>query len=287
MKKSHADDRAISAACLKLLRDSSVCTYAWLARGEAACTNYYIIRSNSGDPYAVHPSWSDAPWPVHLLLGTFSRKHIFDDVRKYNEKAALSATSQLFRRLRWAWKFRDGGERAPLPQLYRRPVKPCRGAEHPAVEDLCFQVAELVNDKVRALNRRLSRPSCRPQLPFFVKYGLKWLKMNEFSVDLADKDGTFVVYKTDLKSQMVRKQLSATSYRPVAWTTVEVDVGIARPVGHRLCRRLEHLGYPHWSHEASSRIDTLSVEKFVNPLNCTVKTHKPRGKLAVRLLHNS
>ena len=95
--KSTAADRHVSAACVRLLQGCSMTSLAWLARGESSCRNYYVVSGAGSQCHASHPTWESLPWPVHLTLGTFSRRHIFRFPKQYDGRAARYAVSQLCR----------------------------------------------------------------------------------------------------------------------------------------------------------------------------------------------
>lgn len=208
-------------------------------------------------------------------------------MNSYDGRAVRFGVSQLCRRIKWAWHFRDAAGMLPESRkLVKRPVKPYSGALHAHIESLCYQVSCIVNDKVTTLNAKLALARGGSTPPRFVRYALRWIKSAGFAVDLSDKDGTFVLYSTDLKAALIQAQLHKTAYIPTGMTTVKVEVDLARSAGLSLCVRLGKLGYSQWAAESKQPILGMNLKSFVCPLNCTVKTHKPVGKLAVRLLHN-
>lgn len=194
----------------------------WLARGESSCRNYYVVSGAGSQCHASHPTWESSPWPVHLTLGTFSRRHILRFPKQYDGRAAHYSVSQLCRRIRWAWHFRDDvGPRPDCRRLIKRPVKPFSGALHAEVESLCFQASSALKDHIVALNRRLlctARSHAGP--PAFARFALRWIKSRHLAIDLADKEGTFVLYQAEIRSQLINTQLVKTAYRCVGTTTV-------------------------------------------------------------------
>ncbi len=65
-------------------------------------------------------------------------------------------------------------------QPFRGVVDPCITAVSSAVKSLTIRCIK------RANSLKLSRPT-------FVKVALKWLKENDFTCEVSDKDGTFVM----------------------------------------------------------------------------------------------
>lgn len=51
--------------------------FSWLLRQEELVSNIYVLKPDSGSLVAEHPSSELLPWPVALLLGSYSRKHVF------------------------------------------------------------------------------------------------------------------------------------------------------------------------------------------------------------------
>lgn len=84
----------LTAAVMKLLKGCSPIDVAWHTREDALCTNLYCLEQVSSDPEAgyeaYHPDSCEVPWPVLLLLGAHSRKHIFERTQNEPPEAWLS-----------------------------------------------------------------------------------------------------------------------------------------------------------------------------------------------------
>ncbi len=122
----------LTAAVMKLLKGCSPIDVAWLTREDALCTNLYCLEQVSSDPEAgyeaYHPDSCEVPWPVLLLPGAHSRKHIFERTQKMNLQKLGHQLGQFDRRLRLAYTFRNEAEGSTYekPLLKKEEVAPCK-----------------------------------------------------------------------------------------------------------------------------------------------------------------
>ena len=76
-------------------------------------TNIYCLEPLGSDSVhsgagfsSYNPTAEQCPWPVALLLGAHSKKHVFENTKPLSLPRVGEALSMMERRLQWAWVFR-------------------------------------------------------------------------------------------------------------------------------------------------------------------------------------
>ena len=113
-----------------------------------------------------------------------------------------------------------------------------------------------------------------------------WLDEQCLAADPSDKDGVFTIVARDTLEQMYQEQLSDTeSYMEIYDVQFQVEVALAFTNGMSLCDKVRSIS-KKWAVDAKCcfKHDAASMAYKVN---CTVKTHKPRNKVCIRLLHSA
>ena len=95
---------------------------------DSTLRNVYIVQNRT----ASHPGLGELPWPVILLLGGYSQKHIFCTGRPPQQSGIGRACSAVANKIQWSWKLRDH----PLPPYHirvghRQPTRPCKDTAVP------------------------------------------------------------------------------------------------------------------------------------------------------------
>ena len=123
-------------------------------------------------------------------------------------------------------------------------------------------------------------------IPCFAKFAARWLGEQCLAADPSDKDGVFTIVARDTLEQMYQEQLSDTeSYMEIYDVQFQVEVALAFTNGMSLCDKARSIS-KKWAVDAKCcfKHDAASMAYKVN---CTVKTHKPRNKVCIRLLHSA
>ena len=115
--------RAIDRAFCSLLEFMPSVSFAWLARTtfdeNALVNNFYVVDDRL---VAESPLPDSIPWPVALVLGSFSRKHLFGRKGQHNLREVYRAAELMRRRIAWAYRFRDRSDTSSRRPLFKRDV---------------------------------------------------------------------------------------------------------------------------------------------------------------------
>lgn len=278
--------KEVDAALMKLLKNTSCETLAWLCRENEACENIYVA---DGAKYsAAHPPPGLLPWPVLLLTGTFSKKYVF--VRKPNNIDVLHVTKalkNLEHKIKWKWFFAEESTNdLPVGKLISRPPKSFHGDVPKVLKGFITDIKYSVNKFVE--NNNISSVMDQDgNTPGFVRYALTWLKNHDLQVHPSDKDGIFTIIHRDFKQKLIDQQLSKRWYKSVAWETIAVDFLHAKRSLGSLAAAVSKAGFKRWAEDIRYCIrESKKPDAMVCKSSCTIKTHKPAGQLAARLLHS-
>lgn len=91
---------AVVRAATRMLQGASINDLAWLSRGADLCNNVYSVHGSPS--VAAHPAVGDLPWPVLLLLGSHSRKHLFLRRRALNMRSLHKSINDFTNRILWS-----------------------------------------------------------------------------------------------------------------------------------------------------------------------------------------
>ena len=169
----------------RLTKDLTLRDYAFISQLPLLLENVNTVGPVNGEVIAEHPSEGQLPWAVVLLLGAYSKKHVFAPkatTRKETHERCLDFEN----RVKWAVALKDAPDRHNKPLLKHR-VWPCKAQMPPVVNSFIRAVRELVLNKVEAATR------FRVRAPSFVRYSTKWLKSNGLKAIVSDKDGVFAL----------------------------------------------------------------------------------------------
>lgn len=272
------------ASLLHLLRGCTLENFAWLTRGPAVHHHIYCLDERpDGGFEAYHPSDSCIPWPVALLLGAHSKKHVWEPRKAPTMKQIGHAITLFDRRLRWAWVHKDSPSEYVRP-LVPRDVLPCRKTVDGAIASFSAAVRNTVVTFVRSAAKVKPCPA-----PCFVKYAMRWLAQNQYTCELSDKDGVFVVLPYAQFRQLQAREWVKPCYRPVGPTIVQLAFESSVRQSLALADSLAKLGHAAWSSEVRNWTSGHSkkIEHYLCKWSCTVKTHKKPGSIVARSIHSS
>lgn len=267
------------AAVLKLLAHTPAESMAWLTRREDLCRNIYrqepiIGHGNfrTGGFAAYHPDFSEIPWPVMLLLGSFSKKHIWEAVHKIPLRLVGDALATWDCRLKWAFFRRHKAETdVELKPLVRFEIPPCKDV----LDAIVPKFSSAFKDEVM---RHIKKASLiwNYHLPGFIRYARRWLLQNEMAAQLSDQDGVFALITKEEFLMLRAQALVKPCYRAVGPATVDLHHQAATKACLKLSLRLKDLGFDRWSYEACRwhRLKSGSRSSFLCRWSCTIKTHK-------------
>lgn len=282
--RTSSSNKAILGAILYLLAGISTESLAWLCRGNAINENIYVVDDKS--KAAFHPIENQLPWPVLLALGTFSKKHIFMQKPSLVDRArTLHSFSQWAKKVGWAWCFRHAEERSIPPTVYKKTPGMYRGTLAPEVVAYIAAMRSTMSDFISRVNMKAADP--RLGIPTFYKYAIRWLQGRNLEVHPSDKDGVLAVVSRETMLKLVATQFSSSKYTQVGIENVQDTFRLLRPRLDKLARRLQGLGHEEWSHQLRTAHACATSSELCCPSTFTIKTHKPPGKLEVRVLHSS
>lgn len=189
------------AAVIKLMEGMNANDIKWLANEEELNGQLYVLAPN---PTRVIAADHSIPWPVRLLLGAHSRKHVFLNKRPLCLKQAVVASKGMVNRLKWSWFFKDDQREKGSPQLAKREPMPFEGLVPPELDGLAAHLRRAVVSAHKRANSMIATSPSRT--PRFVQYAMRWLKNSGLRAVLSDKDGVFVLGSHVLHREMVLKQ---------------------------------------------------------------------------------
>lgn len=164
----------------------------------------YVLNESPAGLLGAHPKEGALPWPVVVLLGSYSRKHIFG-ASKHSSAAIRARVQDFCNRLGWRSLISPSAQDAHRPLVSRR-VRACNQVVMPAVSAFCRAASRFLRSRVECATRVSDR------LPGFLRFALRFLKSNNLTVQLSDKDGVFVVVGADVISMLVEQQLAKACY---------------------------------------------------------------------------
>ncbi len=233
------------------------------------------MRSEHGSLLADHPDRDEIPWFIALVLGSYSKKHIFGP-SKTVPRLIQERFADFSNRIKWSIVFKDVPSESARPLVKRR-VRECRSLMPPAVYAFLNHARPLLVGKFQ------SRSFAKIE-PGFLRFARNWMAKHNLRAELSDKDGVFVLAHDDVVNNLVMSQLVAPKYRPVSPLCLEPAVREVQSGMLRLARIMDGICAP-WARELRSFASACTEQNLRCPLLCTVKTHKT--PLAARLIHSS
>jgi len=261
--------------------------FAWLTRlgGSLSSELLYTVHDRSAS--FVKP---DAlPWHVFLTFGIRSRKFRFRSKRRINEKCINQAVRDFRSRLYWwhyfASKPNDDRDAVAYRPLIQRAPKRFEGAPNVIIRSFADSIFSAVKSHLKSTNSVISsHPQEASNTPSFVAFALRWLRARNLKVCLSDKDGVFCVVHSAELSSMVKEKLKGPSYQQISSAQLGVEERQMRAHGMKICWMMQKAGYVKESHDCRA---CLLEGRPTYLLSVNVKTHKPQGQVAVRMIHSS
>ena len=274
--------RGLLSAVRWLLQGTSLEQLAWMLRASEVVKNiYYVADRSAWQPLGL-------PWPVLMLLGAHSRKHVFINGRRMLRKPFAADIKDLCNRIAWKWHFSQTAESQGLCSLLKRPPRKYHGRLPPEIlgftSHLCkalWDHFDAANDVIRADRSKFNN------IPNFARYATCWLKSRNLSVLPTDKDGIMCIVREPDMKVLVEQQLQKGQYRPVGMLQFEAMLPIVKTHAGRVSKAVEQAGFKKWAVDAMQHLCATRPMHFACKTACTVKTHKPSGEVACRLLHTS
>jgi len=268
----------------KLVRGFRFRDCIWLSRYEEMLGNIYLITAPRPSPgiagvfSARCLEESDGvPWPLVLLLGSHSKRFVFS-CSTLRWSTVHRQLADFENRVKWLFKFWGSSARAEHARpLGSRKVAHCGDVLPP---ELAAVVAGVKRRTIEACKKVVNKKSYHP---VFVDYSLKWLAKNKIEVQLADKDGVFVLVARDALRSMTSEQFLKPYYRPLRLANLTALHRIVTHDLHRLAELVKPISI-RWSQEIHSSARGTEADLLCGCL-ATVKTHK--CPVTTRLIHNA
>ncbi len=262
----------------KLVQGLTCRDWVFVLRLEELRQNIYLVESLPSGPSAYHPtSSSELPWFVVLLLGAFSKKHIFT-FKPLTGSLLRDRVADFRNRVKWSVAMKNECCESSRPLVPRR-VRECKKFIREAVVKNFTQAVErIVYKRCSGLLR------VRSKLPPFVRFARSWLSNQGLCCLPSDKDGVFALAPLPLINDLVYSELRKPCYRAYGPANLEADLRSAKAMMRAAGRRAECIS-GSWAREITSFADSASEKSLVDSLLATIKTHKV--PVSVRLIHSS
>lgn len=237
---------------------------AWVMQYENMLRNIYVLNDSPTGLMGAHPKEGSLPWPVVVLLGSYSRKHIFGACR-VSRSLLVSRIRDFCNRLRWRSIIisPDDGTRP----LVKRSVRTCNKTVMPVVSAFCKAASRFIWSRVERATR-VSDP-----LPGFMRFALRFLKSRNLKVELSDKDGVFVLAEASVVAKLVEQHLGKVCYRAFGVGNVEPAFRGVKRALWGVARAADRIS-GRWASELRSLADKARESDLICPMLCTIKTHK-------------
>jgi len=292
--KKRDQQRAVQQKVVSLVKDLSWHEACWLASSKEKTSElmYQLVGDAKGIK-AKFVASDEIPWHVLLLFGIKSRKHRFRP--KSSIKAATIHTAWRHFRSRVFWWSHFASNKKSMPfdsrgeevfrfkPLVKRPPRQFQGLVMPEVRSYVDAIHNVLIKHLRKTNSRIahSRRSCS-NIPLFARMSLAWLRSNNLTISVSDKDGVFVMASADMLRSLIDDKLKLPQYREISKAQFDAEVALMLKIGHKLCDRLAKHGFRSESFDCK---ECMRNGRNTFALGWTIKTHKFPAQL--RLIHSS
>ena len=270
----------VDAHLRRLVRGLDGLLLAWLFRLDELYGNIYMVERGAEGWQAKFPDAGSLPWPVLLLLGSHSRKHIITP-GNFRRAELVKSLNDTVSRIKWAWLFRKETGDFSKP-LLKRDLLHCHSRTPPTIEAFCRRLKEVGLEAGKKLT--LEGGCKEAQKPAYMKFALRWLREKDYRVALSDKDGVFAMMPNVSFAECVSEELKKSFYQATSGLSIEVIFKHVKVTLLRLCKKLSEID-EKWGKEVRRYALSACEKQLLSPLKCTVKTHKSPVK--VRLIHSS
>lgn len=168
--------------------------FGWLAKPLELYDNIYTVLENPLLAVSLEPG--HIPWPVALLLGSYSRRHVFLRPCALRMTTAGTAIRNFGNRVNWKWFFEnvEVGPTLPVKRLIPRAPLSFGGTAAAEINWFTSEVRKCVEDHFKRANKWVSRHKhTSVMVPSFVRWSLTWIRNRQLRAVLSDKDGVFVL----------------------------------------------------------------------------------------------
>ena len=225
---------------------------------------------------------TDIPWPIVFMLGRLHPKHILVS-GKMPEKLRYTADINSFiNKIKWRWALQGDDSRRVVMAKKKRHTSACPflvpAPMDAVLRDLRRYLGEAVSASVRSARVRRGYSN----ITNLLKLGISCYRRSEYVALKNDKDGGFSLAKKqqvqDAQMEILRTDVYQECtgrdycYQRCVTLLKEMAAGIAR-------HERDHGMYSEVMKPAYNSGTTVAV------LQCTVKTHKESGRVAMRPIH--
>ena len=167
-------------------------------------------------------------------------------------------------------------------------VQPCSANVDPAVKAFASRLEnELVDFTHKAVKRSRTWTQLRAGPPTYFSCALKWIRANGYQAAISDKDGVFCLLSREVAKELLHAQLNSRWYRHMSPFTLKNEMQLAISGTYKLAKRLDDLELKHLGQEVRKGLRGAELKSIVSKMSYTVKTHKPVGKIACRIIHSA
>ena len=226
------------------------------------------------------------PWPVALMLSTCHRKHRFQGKKLPQLKQYSESVNALVQKIKWAFWHKDSGENDNIRLGKRSSTPYCKHPGPLRLQSLCSAFrARLMKAGCVAVSSCRGLGALHSNVAGFHKYAMKWLKNSNYSVITTDKDGIFALVNRDELSQMILSKLEPSTYLRIRHNDV-MPVAVYRDLFKHAKSIGELNGDVRITNEIKRVANMHGSDGIWSKLHFNIKTHKPAGKVGLRVLHN-
>ena len=263
------------------LKNCTLRDLAWLTRPDELMNNVYVL--DNMESAARHPVSKELPWHVLLLLGSFSKKHVFLKKTLPEWKRVRQAGIDMVNKLRWRFHHRDSDQAMPQTLGLSKSTAPCKHVKDPEFNWVEMRVKNWLSESYGCAELHKSKLQSRPH---FVTAAINWIKDNNMVACVSDKDGVFCLLDISLRDELLNAQLSKGWYVKMFRSQYESALPRLRSEGRSLCNDLKKFVEPKTVSDIVSCLYNHN-HSGASSVATTVKTHKAAGDVQLRLVHAS
>ena len=253
----------------------------------ALCEKVYVYDLQA--KAAVRPTPRDTPWPVLLLLGAFSVKHIFlrakipalqiYSVGLWNLHHTLRERLNHHKKFEKQWWYQKIKSKFPIKRKEDLAVGDAKADM--VARNLHDQMWKHIKQYTSRMNNKFTKPFSNTILAF--DWAKKWLQNGTWDAVQTDKDGGYCLVPKDVVAQMLLESLT-DKYETTYVTDKKVIVSQIFNACKAVAEAYEDEQLLEW---LSRKIHSSDPRRVVQMILFTIKTHKAAGKIKFRTIHSS
>ena len=250
---------------------------------DALCSHIYVY--NGMEHSATHPTSGTLPWPVELLLGGYSKRHIFATTPPVSIGILGAQLQQFSHKLVWRSVLRNS-EPSWLRQFSSKaPIAACSRTLEPEVRSFIYNFK---NDIHTFIFKSCS--TCNPShhSTWFraLSCAREWITSEHLCVVPSDKDGGWVLMQRDHFIEVIRNALVVPRYMRLGPSYIKPE-NITSFFRRHFRAVSRCYGDDSMFSFFNRQMHNVNPKKLIAKVQITMKTHKPPGLVLPRLIHAS